>query len=70
MPQVYNNDGLIPLTYNNTFYAPNKDIYIRCGGRKLTLQQFQAMGNEKGSVVKDIVDTETVIGWGKELLNI
>ena len=64
------NEGLIPLTYNNTFYAPNKDVYIHCDGKALTLQQFQAMGYDKGSVVNDIVDTETVIGWGKKLLNI
>ena len=62
--------GLIPLTYNNTFYAPNKDIHIHCGNRDLTLEQFQSMGYDKGSVVNDIVDTETIIEWGKHLLNI
>ena len=64
------NKGLIPLTYNNTFYAPNKAIYILCKSQKLTLEQFQALGYDKGSVVNDIVDTETIIEWGKELLNI
>ena len=62
--------GLIPLTYNNTFYVPNKDIYIQCRTKKLTLEEFQAVGYDKGSVVKDVVDSETVIGWGKELLDI
>ena len=65
-----NNEGLIPLTYNNTFYAPNKEISILCKGHRLTLEQFQALGYDKGSVVNDIVDTETVIEWGKKLLNI
>ena len=64
------NEGLIPLTFNNTFYAPNKDIHIHCKDRFLTLEQFQALGYDKGSVVNDVVNTETVIGWGKRLLNI
>ena len=62
------NEGLIPLTYNNTFYAPNKDIHIHCKDRFLTLEQFQALGYDKGSVVNDIVDTETMLGRGKKLL--
>ena len=62
--------GLIPLTYNNTFYAPNNYIYILCKSERLTLEEFQAMGYERGSVVRDIVDTETIVGWGKSLLNI
>ena len=61
--------GLIPLTYNNTFYAPNKDIHIHCGNQDLSLEQFQSMGYDKGSVVNDVIDTETIIGWGKKLLN-
>ena len=64
------NEGLIPLTYNNTFYAPNKDVHVHCKDRFLTLQEFQALGYDKGSVVNDVVDTETIIGWGKKLLNI
>ena len=62
--------GLIPLTYNNTFYAPKREIYIKCKSKTFTLEQFQALGYDKGSVVNDIVDTETVIKWGRELLNI
>ncbi len=62
--------GLVPLTYDNTFYAPNKEIYIRCGSANLTLQDYQGMGFDKGSVVNDIVDTATVIGWGKQLLDL
>ena len=62
--------GLVPLTYNNTFYAPNKDIYIRCGDKNLTLTEYQAMGFDKGSVVNDLVDLDTVIEWGKQLLEL
>ena len=63
-------EGLVPMTYDNTFYAPNKDIYIRCGTINLTLQEYQAMGFDKGSVVNDIVDMATVIDWGKQLLDL
>ena len=64
------NQGLIPLTYNNSFYAPNKDIYIQCGEKKLTLQEFQALGYDKGSVVSDVVDAKTIVEWGKSLLGL
>ena len=62
--------GLVPKTYDNTFYAPNKEIYIRCGSANLTLQQYQQKGFDDGSTVNDIVDMATVIGWGKQLLDL
>ena len=62
--------GLVPKTYDNTFYAPKKEIYIRCGSANLTLQQYQQMGFDNGSTVNDIVNTATVIGWGKQLLDL
>ena len=62
--------GDIPFTYGNRFYAPNKDIYIKCGGAELTLLEFQAMGYDVGSVVNDIVDAATIVEWGRDLLEI
>ena len=62
--------GLVPNTHDNTFYTPNKEVYIPCGQVNLTLQEYQAMGFDKGSVVHDIVDTATIIEWGKELLDL
>ena len=63
-------EGLIPLTYNNTFYAPNKDIYIQCGSKKLTLEEFQTLGYDKGSVIYDVTDATTIVNWGRKLLGI
>ena len=62
--------GLIPFTYENTFYTPSGDVSIPCGGKNLTLQEYQARGFDMGSVVDNIVDIATVIDWGKELLEL
>ena len=61
-------EGLIPFTAFNKFYAPNKDVYIKCQGAELSLYVFQKLGYDKGSTVSDPVDTATVIKWGKDLL--
>ena len=62
--------GLVPFTYNNTFYAPNRDVYIGCGNVNLTLAEYQAMGFDIGSVVNDVVDIGTVVDWGRQLLGL
>ena len=62
--------GLVPFTYDNTFYAPNKEIYIICGTANLTLREYQAMGFDKGSVVHNLVDVATVVDWGKQILDL
>ena len=62
--------GLVPFTYNNTFYAPNQEVYVSCGDVNLTLSEYQAMGFDKGSVVKESVDIATIIDWGKQLLDL
>ena len=64
------NEGLIPLTYNNTFYTYNKNLYIQCGNKQLTLQEFQALGYDKGSVIYGIPDNSTVVDWGRALLGL
>lgn len=64
------NEGLIPLTYNNSFYTYNKELYIQCGQEKLTLEEFQKLGYDIGSVVHGIAENSTVIEWGRELLGL
>ena len=64
------NEGLIPLTYNNTFYSYNKDMYIQCGKEQLTLSEFQKLGYDVGSVVNGIAENSTVVDWGRELLGL
>ena len=68
-PELDNRD-LIPLTFSNEFYAPDKDIYIQCGDKQLTLEEYQQLGFEVGSVVHDIVDAATIIAWGSELFGL
>ena len=65
-----NNSGLIPFTANNTFYAPNEDIYIQCGDVKLSLEQFQKKGYDIGSRVRDPVGYDTIVEWGRMLLGL
>lgn len=59
---------LVPFTAYNRFYAPNKMVYIKCGGVNFTLLEYQKMGYDIGSTVADPVDIDTIIKWGKELL--
>ena len=65
-----NNTGLIPFTANNTFYAPNKDIYIKCGSVEWSLEQFQKEGYDIGSHVYDPVSYDTIVEWGRKLLGL
>ena len=62
--------ALVPLTGNNTFYAKSKDIYIQCGDKKLTLDQYQELGYDLGSTVEDIIPIGDVINMGRSLLGI
>ena len=64
------NTGLIPLTANNTFFAPSADIYILCDNVKLSLAEFQAMGYDLGSQVHNLVGDATIIDWGRDLLGL
>lgn len=64
------NRDLVPLTYNNEFYAPNKYIYINCGGKNLTLEEYQKLGFDKGSVVHDLVDISTIVSWATAMFDL
>lgn len=77
-PNVYSNSAcnpsggdnalLVPFSAGNRFYAPKAYVYFACGGKNLTLPEWQALGFDLGSTVSDLVDTATVIQWGKNLL--
>ena len=64
-PEQDNRD-LVPFTFDNEFYVPNKDIQIQCGNKNLTLQEYQKMGFDVGSIVHNIVDSKTIAGWVRE----
>ncbi len=61
---------VVPMTAGNTFYAPNKSVYVSCKGKQLSLQQYQQLGQDLGSVVMDAstVDAKTIAQWGRNLL--
>ena len=61
---------LVPETAYNKFYAPSKYIYISCGGKQLSLQEYQKLGHDIGSTIADPADTPTIIQWGRELLGL
>ena len=65
-----NNTGLLPLTANNTFYAPDKYIYIKCDQDELSLSKYQSWGYDIGSEVYDPVDYDTIVDWGRKLLGL
>ena len=62
--------GLIPFTANNTFYVPHKEIYILCSDVIFTLDEFQLLGYDIGSTALYLVDTDTIIDWGRTLLGL
>jgi hypothetical protein len=68
-PEQDNRD-LVPLTFSNEFYAPNKDIYIQCGDQRLTFEEYKELGFEGGSVVHNIIDAATIVAWGSELFGL
>ena len=67
---VLDDHGLVPLTFNNEFFAPGEDIYIQCGDSKLTLEEYQALGFDVGSIVHDVVNVSKVIEWGSDLFGL
>jgi len=62
--------GLVPLTANNHFYTANGTIVINCGKSSFTLQQYQKLGYDVGSVVDKLPSDDNVISWGKKLLEL
>lgn len=72
---MFDNAGLVPMTFNNMFYAPNASIYISCGYHnssviKLSLQEYQDMGYEIDSVVNNLPSNDEVMEWARDKLQI
>lgn len=54
---------------NNTIYAPQGDTTISCGGKKLSMAQFQELGYDKATTVHPTLPSaSTIVGWAKALL--
>ena len=78
-PDIYSFSGcnpngdmkdLIPMTANNSFFIPGKNVYFWCGGVNMTLLEFQLLGFDIGSQVYDELGIETILKWGKEMLSL
>ena len=52
------NAGLVPMSANNTFYAPDAHVYVLCDGVELSLEKYQEMGYNVDSVLKDLPSNE------------
>ena len=62
--------GLIPMSANNIYYAPNAYVYILCAGEKLSLKEFQDLGFEVDSVAKDLPTNKDVMEWARQILDL
>ena len=61
---------LIPHFANNHLYTPNAKINARCGRESWDLEEMQEHGMEVGTVVKELVNDDVVIEWGKKLFGL
>ena len=57
---------LVPNTANNVFYAPYKELNVFCGGKNITLQEYQRLGFDIRSVVYDLIDNDTIKKWAQK----
>jgi hypothetical protein len=63
----------VPYLANNKIYtAPGTDVGFKCnvnGSRKfLSLEQWQALGLDLGTTAQTAPDIQTIIQWGREML--
>lgn len=65
-----NMDSLVPLTANNSFFIPGKEISFKCGGKTMSLSDFQLLGYDVGSHVYGELDIESILKMGKDILSI
>ncbi|XP_028405678.1 uncharacterized protein LOC114528250 [Dendronephthya gigantea] len=66
--KVQDINQLIPYTARNKFYTPDAQIVFKCDDNTWTLKEYQERGFDIGSTVSDLVDTNEIIQWGKDLL--
>jgi hypothetical protein len=64
---------LVPYLANNTIYIPaGTELGFNCkvNGtyKRLTLQQWQSYGLDIGTIVETTPDVQTIIGWGRKML--
>jgi hypothetical protein len=63
----------VPYLANNTIYIPSgTEVAFTCKvngqSQRLTLQQWQSHGLDVGTVVETTPDVQTILGWGRKML--
>jgi len=63
----------VPYTANNTIFIPaGTEVGFNCKvngtGTRLSLQQWQSYGLDIGTVIETTPDVQTIIGWGRKML--
>jgi hypothetical protein len=66
-------DLLVPYLANNTIYIPNgTEVAFTCNvsgtSERLNLQQWQSYGLDIGTIVETAPDVQTIIEWGRKML--
>jgi hypothetical protein len=66
-------DLLVPYLANNTIYFQSgTEVAFTCNvsgiSTRLTLQQWQSYGLDIGTIVEPAPGIETIIGWGRKML--
>jgi hypothetical protein len=66
-------DLLVPYLANNTIYIPNgTEVAFTCKvngtSQRLNLQQWQSYGLDLGTIVETAPDVQTIIEWGRKML--
>jgi hypothetical protein len=64
---------IVPYLANNTIYIPSgTEVGFNCKvngtGKRLTLQQWQSYGLDIGTVIETTPDVQTIIEWGRKML--
>lgn len=68
--KIQNMNQLIPFTARNKFYTPDAQIVFKCNNYTWTLKEYQERGFDVGTTVSDLVDSDEIIQWGKNLLGL
>jgi hypothetical protein len=63
----------LPYLANNTIYtAPGTDVAFNCTvndtSQLLSLEQWEALGRDLGTTAQTAPDIQTIIQWGREML--
>jgi len=63
----------VPYTANNTIFIPagaevGFDCKVNGVSKRLSLQEWQSYGSDKGTIIETTPDVQTIIGWGRKML--